>query len=109
MDTYFLQRIPERSQIFGDKKKILAKQLEIKIITLESESCFPIWNAFQEQIPARDVPLPSALHGRSWSYIDTRPVCMLDCRKAQTWTDCRESKFYKRKTKQNLLTANLHT
>jgi hypothetical protein len=42
MDTYFLQRIPERSQIFGDKKKILAKQLEIKIITLESESCFPI-------------------------------------------------------------------
>lgn len=91
-----------------EQTKILSLKLETEIITLESESCSPIWNAFQEQTPARDVPLLSVLHGRNWSYKDTKPICMLNYQMVQIWTDCRDSKFNKTETKQNLLTTYLH-
>lgn len=102
------RRINESKDKFCQQTIIPSVHLEIEIITLESESCFPIWNAFQEQIPARGVPLPSILHGRNWSYKDTKPICMLNCQMVQIWTDCRDSKFNKTETTQNLLIAYLH-
>lgn len=103
----YKRRINESEVKFCEQIKILSLQSGIEIITLESESCFPIWNAFQEQIPARDVPLLSVLHGRNWSYKDTKPTCMLNYQTVQIWTDCRDSKFNKIETKK--LVTNIFT